>query len=581
MTPGNGWPQSLVLSLAQMALERELDANRAKIVRLIEEAASKGCRAVVFPESALMAPAAAPRAEIDAAIEAIQEAARANTIYTILGLMYRLADDAPLFNALLVIDPQGRVIHTYYKLWDVRPNRLPGLFHIDGIPCSAIICADRWLRGVEDLPAVRGSRILFECSNNYPNEWIPDLGWYWYVPRALRNGVYVVFTNTAANPRYGGAHEYLYGGYGGHGHSAVIAPDGQLSVAGDETPDRLWVAALDLSLADGSEAARRSSHPVFKPFWEAGLQILDGGSVDREPLQSYVSPAREVTIAVAQMACSSAMADNLAEMARLARGARSQAADLVVFPELCVTGARARDIERADAAALDAALHQIQQLAREQGIQIVLGMPYFEDGQRRNGALVVGPEGELLARHAQIVVDRPELFTPGTRTRSMWFQLRGIPAVVTLGRREGLWNEIAELAAVRGAQLHVHLEYDPDTTPAAGLLRKQIWVNLADYRTLTATANAASPAHLPRPSADASGGSVIWEDSRRHRGLGYHPYSPLVVAEAGSAPQVICATHTLSATNLYYERVVRVHNQQMEPWYELGAQIIDAEGSSQ
>ena len=41
----------------------------------------------------------------------------------------------------------------------------------------------------------------------------------------------------------------------------------------------------------------------------------------------------------------------------------------------------------------------------------------------------------------------------------MWFEVRGVPAVVTVGR-DVLWNEIAELAAIGGAQIHCHLAND-------------------------------------------------------------------------------------------------------------------------
>src|SRR5262249_55520674 len=138
-----------------------------------------------------------------------------------------------------------------------------------------------------------------------------------------------------------------------------------------------------------------------------------------------------------------------------------------------------------------------------EGIYVVFGMPWYECGKRHNGAFVVGPEGKLLTRYAQIVVDRPHLFAGGAQTKSLWFRVKGVAAVVTVGA-DALWSEIAELAAVRGAQVHVHLCYDRDTSAAGALRRRQLWVNLASYRTFSATVNAASPTCLARPSAPAS-----------------------------------------------------------------------------
>ena len=171
------------------------------------------------------------------------------------------------------------MLQTYHKLYDVRPNRVPGLFAIDGIPCSAIICADRWIRGVEDLPAVAGARILFECSNNYPAEWIPEQGWYWYVPRALRNGAYVAFVNTSSHLQANGAIH-------GHGHSALFRPDGSAVVAGDDAcdvPGGRWT-----SPRPPSPGAPPREHPIARAWWDVGLRILAGETVDVPPILSTV-----------------------------------------------------------------------------------------------------------------------------------------------------------------------------------------------------------------------------------------------------------------------------------------------------
>ena len=142
-------------------------------------------------------------------------------------------------------------------------------------------------------------------------------------------------------------------------------------------------------------------------------------------------------------------------------------------------------------------------------------MPALDDDGRNNCVYVLGADGQVLTRYAQIVVDRPALFVPGTSTRAMWFRLNGVPAVVTVGRREALWNELAELAALRGAQIHVHLEYDTDVRPEGALLRRQLWVTMASYRTLTATVNTAATDRLAQPSLSAAGGSMLWQDFRR------------------------------------------------------------------
>ncbi|MHC4121802.1 MAG: hypothetical protein ACYSWO_30385, partial [Planctomycetota bacterium] len=45
--------KTLVVGVAQTVVENTLDRNLAKIVRFIDEANSRGCRLVIFPENAL------------------------------------------------------------------------------------------------------------------------------------------------------------------------------------------------------------------------------------------------------------------------------------------------------------------------------------------------------------------------------------------------------------------------------------------------------------------------------------------------------------------------------------------------
>ncbi len=565
-------PKSLKMGIVQVALEPTLAENQAKIARFIRQAKSQGCRVVVFPETSLYWQPEATKEQIDAAVEALRKEVAASDLYALIGGPYKRSEKDKPFERLLVIDPRGEIIQTYNKMWyDARFGDCPGLFEIDGVPCAASICADRWIRSVEELPAMAGAKILFEVSNNFDNEWLADLGWFWYVPRAVRNSAFVVFANTAKEDR---AQKTP-----GHGHSAVIGPDGSMVASLGEESDKLLVVDLDVSLATGDEASARRSHPLFKPFWDRGVAILNGQSADLPPHLLLVSPQVELKIAAAQMACSTQLDENAARIVELIYQAKDGGADVVVFPELAVTGANEDDIRAAKQADWEAALALIQKAARQREIYVVVGLPWREGGKLYNAAAAIGPDGSLLTRYHQLVVDRPELFAAGTSTKAMWLHIKGVPAVVTVGR-DALWSEIAELAALRGAQVHLHLAYDRQTSPAADLRRKQQWVNLASFRTFTATVNAASPRAIPNPSSPASGGSTIWDDFHRgqNRKLGgYGPYSAVPVAQAGQDETILYATQTIPATNPQFRILTEKTNPQMTPWYATGAAGIFSE----
>ncbi len=439
---------SITVGVVQQAREKELIANRDKIVRFIGQAKTRGCRLVVFPEDALGCPVGTSNEDIEKAVDTIRDAARSNDVYVIFCSPFAIPGFAPdrRGHCLRVIGPDGRIVQRFNKLIcnlpPSDPRRAPGVFYVDGIPCCAMICADRWLRGFEELPVALGARILIDCSANARREWIPEFAWYLPVTRALRNNVYSIFCNMGEHSAQGTDESR-------HGHSAIIHPDGTFAARADDAGDQMLMATLDLSKARATEATRRHNHPVFKPYWDLGRRILSGEAGSAGLPEPYASPQVEIAMAAAQMACSRDVSANLERMTQLIGEAGGNHADVVVFPELAVTGAIADDVIRADAVIHRDVLARVQSEAQKHRITVVLGMPHVEGARRWNSAFAVGPEGNLLTRYDQMVVDRRDLFEEGADTKAMWFRVKGVPAVVTIGS-DARWNEIGELAAVRG-----------------------------------------------------------------------------------------------------------------------------------
>lgn len=582
-------PATLTIALGQVALEPSLEANRDKLRGLIRQARARGCRVVVFPETALYAPPGTSRAAIDAAVAELAAEAARQEVYVLVGSPYRRQPEEKPFERLLVLDPQGRIVLNYPKLWsDVRFQDAPPLFHLDGVPCAAILCADRWLRGVEDLPVMAGARILFECSNNYANEWIDELQWYWYVPRALRNGVYVVFANTAPCQLPPDPPEEPQAPLG-HGHSAVFAPDGTPLAALGQERDQLLVATLDLTRATAAAAAERRSHPTFSPFWETGLALWTKQarpSADPQPPIAHrplSGPSRPLTLAAGQIACSRRIEVNVQTMVRAIEEAAAQKAQLIAFPELAVTGPEEADLRRASPAQLDWAAKELARAARRHRLYVVYGTPWRDGAAWYNAAVVLNPQGEVCTRYAQLTTPPGGPFAAGRSTRALWFDLEGVPAVVTIGR-DSLWSELAEMAAWRGALVHVHLANDADASPAGLLRRKQLWANLASFRTFTVTVNAAQ-GEVVEPSRPGSGGSALWTDFARgssKRAGGFAPHCAVPLAEAGRGPALLVATQTLPRENPLYAIVAQRGHAGLAAWYAAGAHLIFSEppGSS-
>jgi predicted amidohydrolase len=211
------------------------------------------------------------------------------------------------------------------------------------------------------------------------------------------------------------------------------------------------------------------------------------------------------------MPCGSSIEKNVEAIRRHLRQAKNDGLDLVVFPELAVTGDRDEDVRKADPQALDTAVEAIGRSAWEQRLTVVFGAPCYVDGERRNSAYAIGPDGSILTRYDQIVVSRPELFEGGQSTKGMWFQVNGVWSILTIGD-DALWNEMAELAALKGARLHCHLSHDRSMNPSEALLHEQTIATFASYRMLTIASNPLFPELQADGEARFSVGSGVWDD---------------------------------------------------------------------
>ena len=266
--------------------------------------------------------------------------------------------------------------------------------------------------------------------------------------------------------------------------------------------------------------------------------------------------------------------------------AAQQKADIVVFPELAITGSRTADILAATQGALDNALEEIRTVAKLHEIYVVVGTPVIADDARYNCAVVIDDGGSVKTRYAQLAANRMNLFQPGQSTKSLWFSLKGVPSIVTVGD-DANWVEIGDLAANRGMYLHFHISYESDVSPEHAVLRKQRNLLALCYARYGAIVNAADPSGLEHPSEPASGISMIVSREGGHnqpapKGIEYYlPYQTSVVKSAGTGPAMIIATRrTSTANNMDLDRYWRNRNRRKggQParyeWISNGAALI-------
>lgn len=560
---------TIKVGVAQTVIEDTLRKNHEKLCSFIDQAKSMGCQVVIFPEGALywsdIAVHKPTKAQLDAAIAQIGRKADTEDIYVVFGVGYRETNKEPYRNRGIVFDPDGRRVLFYKKNAEV-----PRSFYVNGVPFNLVICSDRGYLEHSDLPClVQGSHVIIDISGGHGgDDGRPDLRWIRYRPWALRTGVYIIVSNPVHDDVDFMGHSPWGGG------SAVIRPDGSIQASLTQEKDTLIVEEIDISAATRADAERRKDHPLFKPFWDMGEKLLDGeDTVEVPQIKPFTSAERNIRIAAAQIACSRDISKNVGKITGYIRLAAKDGADIVVFPELAVTGCSQENISAASQSTLDGALERIQNEADDKNVYVIVGMPYLVDGHRMNCAFVIGDDGSVRTRYAQIVAKQDDFFRGGTSTKAMWFELKGVHSIVTIGD-DANWVEIADLAASRGMYLHFHITSETYASADDAILAKQRNLLMLMYAKYGAVVNAAAPTDM----SNTGGMSMIVSREGGHNksapnGLEYYlPYQTSIVKSAGSTERMIFAVRKTSARNdmdlIKYWRNRNRKSREQSGWYE-------------
>jgi predicted amidohydrolase len=259
-------PERLRVAAVQMIFAASSAGNLEKIERAATNAAKAGADAVLFPECATTGYAydfgALKPAAVRHALDAVAALAARLRIHLLVGSP--IFAGRRLYNALVVFDRRGRLIHVYAKCqltdadrrWFTPGNGL-SLFSLDGVRSTAIICHERRYPELVRLPVMAGAQIVFHPNagmdaravsraKRHGRDGIPV--------RAFENAIYYVFANSVG-PQGGGKWSA--------GDSKIVASDGSFLQLADNCRETVLVQDLDLSLATRKYALDSLQHPRF------------------------------------------------------------------------------------------------------------------------------------------------------------------------------------------------------------------------------------------------------------------------------------------------------------------------------
>jgi len=152
--------------------------------------------------------------------------------------------------------------------------------------------------------------------------------------------------------------------------------------------------------------------------------------------------------------------------------AKKQGAELVIFPELSVTGYVLRDqIYELAETIPGQATNILEKLAVKTGTYIVFGLPELSDKTQAtiyNAAVLVGPDG-LIGKYRKMylpthsVFEEKRYFRPGYQTAVFETELGKIGLIICY---DVFFPEVSRLTRLKGAQLIVCISASPATRRA-------------------------------------------------------------------------------------------------------------------
>jgi len=196
----------------------------------------------------------------------------------------------------------------------------------------------------------------------------------------------------------------------------------------------------------------------------------------------------KIKLALAQMTCKRAdKQENLRKMEELSAKAKDQSADLVIFPELCVTGYINRDQFYELAETIPGpTTKRIETMTRQKDLHVIFGIPEISTkakGTLFNTAVLVGPKG-LIGKYRKMhlpthsVFEEKRYFRLGYQTAAFETQLGKIGLCICY---DLFFPEVTRLIRLKGAQLMVCISASP-------AVRREYFEILAAARALENTA---------------------------------------------------------------------------------------------
>mgnify|MGYP001255816986 FL=1 len=370
--------------------------NISSLLKFCEDAAKAGSKLIVTPEMGTTGYCFLDREEIKPLVESIPgpttdkfyEISKKYDCYIVIGFPEVDKETNLYYNSAVLIGPEGiigkhRKSHSYIAepKWSA-PGQEHLVYDTKIGKIAILICMDIHFIETARLVALQDADIIIHISN-----WLSERtpGPYW-ISRAFENSAYLIEGN-----RWGLERTVQFSG-----GSCIINPDGSIASVID-SGDGICYAEIDIDWARKREVLGQKVFNDRRPEMYMNLPTdpylwnpMDFfGLYGLNPLPK----GKKSKITVAQINSTNEIEDNLNKIIDLSVNAKKEGSELIVFPELALTGhlngsKNAQSIE-------SSAIKKLIDFSNMNNLYICFGFAENKGKEFFNSSMLIGPEGIL------------------------------------------------------------------------------------------------------------------------------------------------------------------------------------------
>ena len=384
--------------------------NIAEQYALVEEAVKNGAKLIALPEMSTTGYCWYNRKEITPFVETIPgpttntfgELAKKYDCYIVVGLPEVDAKTDIYYNSAVLIGPEGvigvhRKSHNYVceGKWAKDGNTDHEVFKTPIGDIGMLVCMDINILETARVEGVKGADVIV-CISNWVEDKTPAMTWF---TRAYENGCYVLVSDRCGLER----------GTEFNGGSCLINPDGKLVCCADGPGIAYGEIDIDKAKSksfygSGNKMIERRPEDymdiTLDPYlWDA---LLSHGLYGHDPL-----PDGKVSkIAVSQFTSTvGGIEANIERISQEIEKLSGDGAELVVFPELCITGlVGARTAVQVADTVPGAVSNRLLDLCCRYGVYMVVGLVEKDGNDLFNTAVLYSPEG-IIGKYRKMHLD--------------------------------------------------------------------------------------------------------------------------------------------------------------------------------